>query len=91
VNPTVLHEFLYDVSTETRDLGETQETQSYGEEVKFEQIPGWKPSLIFLYTGKIYLHGQAYEKSYEEHEIPPDCTGVYFMGKTRILVIYSRI
>ncbi len=59
--------------------------------VKFEQITGWQPSLVFLYKGILGLHGVEHNASYEEHEIPSGCTEVWFRGKIRILVIYSPI
>lgn len=92
LNQEVLHEFKFDTaSTVTRDLGQNTDSTEWSNRVELEQIPGKKPSLIFLYTGTLGLNGQKYKEKYEEHECPPGCLEVYFSGKTRILVIYSRI
>lgn len=68
-------------------MGQNTESGGWSEAVQFEQIVGWKPSLVFLYKGTLGLHDVEYNASYEEHEIPSGCTEVYFKGKTRILVI----
>jgi hypothetical protein len=76
---------------QTQDLGQWIDTKTWSEPVDIPVIPGMKPELIFLYKGTLGLNGAKCDADYTEYEVPSGCSQVYFMGLTRILVIYTAV
>ena len=72
-------------------MGQKDDSKAWSAAVNIPVIPGMKPELIFLYKGTLGLNGATCSKEYTEYEVPSGCSQVYFIGKTRILAIYTAV